>query len=85
MGSRAEYYKQYRIDNADKTHARHKQYRIDNADKIKAQQNTDEAIEKRKSRQAKKITCECGCVVLKYKIKQHHNTEKHIERMKLII
>jgi len=64
----SEYYKQYRIDNADKIKERHKQYRIDNADKIKEQNKI-------------KIVCECGIELNKVKLKQHQTRNIHKQNM----
>jgi len=68
MGSKAEYYKQYRIDNADKIKERQKQYNIDNADKIK-------------ERNKIKIVCECGMEMNKVKLKQHQSRNIHKQNM----
>ena len=56
--------KQYREDNKEEILVRNKQYREDNKDKI--------AIKKKE-----KITCECGCIVVKNSMTCHRKTEKH--------
>jgi len=68
MGSKAEYYKQYKIDNDDKIKERQKQYRINNADKIK-------------ERNKIKIVCECGMEMNKVKLKQHQSRNIHKQNM----
>ena len=74
MGSRAEYYKQYRIDNADKIKEYRKQYKIDNPDKIKEQ-------EKKRKIKNINVVCECGMEITKFKLKQHQSRNIHKQNM----
>ena len=55
---------QYRADNKDKIAEYKEQYQIENKDAIAA-------------RKSVKVTCECGCVIIKGGIAAHQKTSKH--------
>ena len=76
------YNKQYKIDNKDKIREREKQYKIDNKERLKQYRidNKDRINIQHKE----KITCECGCEILKCILKRHKNTEKHKKKMELL-
>jgi len=38
-------------------------------------------MKKNKEKQREKITCECGCKVVKRTLKQHERTKKHTDLM----
>jgi len=76
---RSEYHKQYHIDNRDKRSEYNKQNYIDNRDKILQQKKQYNIDNKEKIRQ--KITCECGCVIVRGNISTHKKTNKHKELM----
>jgi len=59
-----EYKKQYRQDNREKISENQKQYRQDNHQKI---------LEKNRE----KVSCECGCILTKYQLKRHRNSDNH--------
>ena len=61
-----EYQKQYYETNKDKIKERNKQYQKTNKDKISKRNN-------------QKVTCECGCIVLKLCLTQHRKTKKHLK------
>lgn len=45
-----------------------KQYYLENADKIK-------------QKHKEKTKCECGCIINRYFLKKHQNTQKHLEKV----
>ena len=55
-------------NNRDKILEYSKEYKTNNVDKIKA-------------RETKKITCECGCEVIKRHLERHKKSKKHINLM----
>jgi len=61
---RPEYYKQYYTEDKAKIDEYQKQYRTENKAKL---------AEHRKQ----KVTCECGCSVVKYYLATHKKTKKH--------
>tara|TARA_R110000744_G_scaffold312851_1_gene420170 strand:- start:272 stop:781 length:510 start_codon:yes stop_codon:yes gene_type:complete len=65
--------KQYYVDNKDKIVEQKKQYYIENQEKIK-QYHIDN-----KEKINQKVTCECGCVILKRTMKIHCKSKKHIK------
>jgi hypothetical protein len=75
--------KQYNDQHKDKISEQKKQYTEQNKDKISEkkkqwyEQNKDKISEKKKQ----KITCACGCVVVKSTLPRHHKTKKHINLM----
>jgi hypothetical protein len=74
-----EYSAKYRAHNSEKLKAKDAQYYADNAEKLKEKQaqyrvNNAEQIN---ARQNQKITCECGCVVIKQNIIRHKKSAKH--------
>jgi hypothetical protein len=76
--------KQYQQDNKEAISERNKQYRQDNKKKISEQkkqyrQNNKEEIAKKS---AIKITCECGCILVKRSLTRHKKSKKHIDLMK---
>jgi hypothetical protein len=64
----AEKSKKYYENNKEKMNEKHKDWVNNNKEYI---------IEKRKE----KITCECGCIILKEHIKRHQKNSKHIKLM----
>ena len=52
-----------------------KEYRETNKEKI--QEYKEDNREKIREYFKQKITCQCGCNVLKYNLKQHERTKKH--------
>ena len=69
--------KQYKIDNKDKIAEQNKQYKIDNKEKIKEYKKQYWVDNREKLKQ--KITCECGCVILKGNITRHYKSNKHLK------
>jgi len=67
--------KKYREDNKDKIAKQKKQYHIDNKDKILEQKKQYRIDNKDKLKQ--KITCDCGCEVIKHQLKRHKKSNKH--------
>ena len=67
--------KQYYQNNKDILKEKTKQYRETNKEKI--QEYRDDNREKIREYFKEKITCQCGCNVLKYNLKQHERTKKH--------
>ena len=65
--------KQYHIDNQEKI----KQYHIDNKEKQNERSKQYRIVNREKLKQ--KITCECGCVILKRTMERHRKTKKHIK------
>lgn len=82
-----EKYKQYRLDNKEKTKIYDKQYRIDNEEKIKERYKVyyDTNKEKIKERKKLKITCECGSLVRKSDIRKHERSDKHFDFMNIYV
>ena len=68
---RLEYKKEYYQNNHQKILEKHKQYHQDNR-------------EKRLEKNKEKITCECGCILTKYELKRHRNTDKHKKKMEAL-
>jgi len=63
-----EYQKQYNDQHKDELKQYHEQYREEHKDKIREQKK-------------QKITCVCGCVILKRCLTQHYKSKKHINLM----
>jgi len=62
--TKSDYDKQYREQHRDETTEYNKQYR---------EQHRDEHNEKKRQ----KVTCECGCDVVKYNLSRHRKSPKH--------
>ena len=69
--TKAEYHKDWSLENADKLKEQKQQYYLDNKERW------EKAAEKRKE----KITCECGCVVSKGRFTTHLKSPKHAKLM----
>ena len=79
-----EHKKQYDIDNREKTKQYYqnnkehiKQYRIDNREKINETKKLYR--EKNKEKIKEKITCECGCIVVRCNLTRHKKSKKHLD------
>ena len=77
-----EYRKEYRESNKPKIQEQKKEYRENN--KLKIQEYKKEYREANKSKINEKVKCECGCEIVKHKLKRHQATKKHLEKMKNI-
>lgn len=81
--------KEYRNNNKEKIKEQKKKYHQDNRDKILEknkqyrQENIEEISKKDKIRQRINITCECGCILRKYSLKDHLNTDKHKKNLSI--
>ena len=75
-----EYRKEYRESNKPKIQEQKKEYRENN--KLKIQEYKKEYREANKSKINEKVKCECGCEIVKHKLKRHQATKKHLEKMK---
>jgi hypothetical protein len=82
--------KQYREDNKDKTKEYRKQYNEDNKEDIQGKKkqyykDNKEIFTKyrelNKDKINEKTKCGCGCEVIKYKLKRHQTSKKHIDLM----
>lgn len=76
-----EHQKQYRDDNKEKINEKHRTYYYNNQEKINEKHrtyyhNNQEII-------LEKITCECGCKVIKNKLIRHKKTKKHFDLINL--
>ena len=75
--------KRYQEQNKEKVSERHKHYYEQNKEQITEkvkhyrEQNKERIAEQRKQ----KMTCECGCVILKCTLSQHKRTKKHHDLM----
>ena len=78
--------KDYYYDNKEQKLEYQKEYQQKNKDAIKQQKkeyyNNNKDIINEKSKQ--KITCSCGSIINKYKIKRHERTIKHLDYIKSI-
>ena len=74
-----EYNKEYRDNNKEKIQEYKKDYYETNKEKI--QEYIENNKEQIKEKKREKITCKCGCNVLKYDLKKHERTKKHINLM----
>ena len=77
-----EYDKEYREANKLKLNEYKKEYKKNN--KLKIQEYKKEYREANKSKINEKVKCECGCEIVKHKLKRHQATKKHLEKMKNI-
>jgi hypothetical protein len=81
----AQYHQQYYVDNkdgiAEYQQQYHKQYYDENKDKIAEYQQQYRAENKDAiaARKSVKVTCECGCVIIKGGIAAHQKTAKHFK------
>jgi len=81
---RAEVYQRYVEANREKIAERMKTYREHHQEKLLQQSRTykagnkDKIQEQRKSYQSRKITCECGCDVVRNDLSKHLQTLKHM-------
>ena len=78
--------KQYYEKNKDVLLDKANKYNEKNKDVIreKYQKNRDVILEKQRQKyqqNKQKITCECGCVIVKQALKQHQQSKKHINLM----
>jgi len=73
------YLKQYYEPNKDELNKKMKQYYEQNKDKISEKKK--QYYQLNKDELNKKITCECGCIVTKRSLTQHHKSKKHINFM----
>jgi len=80
--------KLYREKNPEKVEEKYKKYREKNPEKVKKWQkewyenNKDKIKEYRDNNNDKikeKMTCECGCMILKNNISKHKKTQKHLD------
>jgi len=78
-----EYKKQYHKQHKDKISERRKQYNDQHRDEIndKSKQYYDQHRDEINEKKRQKITCACGCVVVKFTLPRHHKTKKHINLM----
>ena len=63
-----DYYKEYNETNKEEKNQQNKEYYETNKEKIR-------------EKQREKITCECGCKVIKVHLKRHERNKKHINLM----
>ncbi len=75
-----EYHKDYRENNKPKIQEQKKKYYENNKPKI--QEQNKEHYESNKSKINEKVKCECGCEIVKSKLKRHQATKKHLDKMK---
>ena len=54
------------------------------SNKPKIQERNKEYREANKSKINEKVKCECGCEIIKSKLKRHQATKKHLDKMKKI-
>lgn len=86
----AEQTKQYRCDNSENIKEQKKQYHQANRQEVLEklrkyrQDNIDVILQKDKIRQQVNITCECGCILRKYSLKDHLNSDKHKKKMEAL-
>ena len=78
-----EYKKQYRDEHKDKISERRKQYNDQHRDEIndKSKQYYDQYKNKISEKNKQKVTCACGCVIVKRCLSKHRKTKKHINLM----
>ena len=74
--------KEYREANKPKIQERDKKYYEEN--KTKIQERSKEYREANKAKINEKVKCECGCEIIKSKLKRHQATKKHLDKMKNI-
>ena len=72
--------KEYREANKPKIQERDKKYYEEN--KTKIQERSKEYREANKAKINEKVKCECGCEIIKSKLKRHQATKKHLDKMK---
>ena len=77
-----EYDKEYQKNNKLKIQERNKDYRDNN--KLKIQERMKDYYELHKLKLNAKVKCECGCEIVKSKLKQHQARKKHLDKMKNI-
>jgi len=84
--NKSEYFKKRYTDNKDKIAKQGKQYRINNKDKIaeNGKKYRNNNIDKIKENKNKKITCECGCIIINNHLARHRRTKKHLKLIKKI-
>ena len=63
--------------NSQRASRTNQEYRDDNIAKIK--NNAKQYYEKNKDQINEKITCKCGCEVVKHTLKRHERTKKHMD------
>ena len=75
------YKKQWYEENKNEISEQMKQYYKENKNEISEQrkqyhkEHKDEIREKKRQ----KVTCECGCIVVRYGLSNHRKTKKHID------
>ena len=83
--TRKEWGKQYYQENKEHINYRNKLYKENNKDTIEKYQeeyrNNLENKQRKKELESQPITCECGCVITKNKLKRHQQSQKHIKLM----
>ena len=76
---------QYYQDNKEYIDNRNKLYREKNKEMInkyhKQYRNDSENKQRKKQLESQPITCECGCIITKNKLKRHQNSQKHLNLM----
>jgi len=78
--------KEYYQDNREKLSEQKKQNYHDNREKISErrkqlyQDNREKILEYNKE----KVSCECGCILSKYHLSRHRNTDKHKKKMEAL-
>jgi hypothetical protein len=81
----SEYQKDYNSSHKDKISEYQKDYYLDNKDKRLDYQKTYYTINKEKQRldyNKEKVSCStCNCNINKYKLSQHINTKKHLQKL----
>ena len=73
---------EYYNENKDILIEKNKEYRKANKEKI--QEYKKEYYEANKEKVLEKITCDCGCIVIKQQLTRHKKTNKHINIMKTL-
>lgn len=79
-----EYQKKYYIENKEIFNEKAKKYYENNIEKINRKHNEYYEINKIKIQeyQKEKITCECGCIIIRTSLTSHRKTKKHQEYLK---
>jgi len=78
---KSEYKKQWYEQNKERINEKRKQYREQNKERLNGkrkqynEQHKDEIREQRRQ----KVTCECGCDVLKHNLSRHLKSPKHLK------
>ena len=77
--------KQYYQDNKEYIDNKNKEYKEKHKEAIEKYQeeyrNNLENKQRKKELESKPVTCECGCIITKNKLKRHQQSQRHIDLM----